>query len=262
MSRFIVVGAGGVGSHLAEPLARMLEWSSEEQHALIIVDGDYYEPKNKERQSFSKIGNKAEVLAADIQPKFEKTIIAPMPRWVVAEVSEEEQDPDDVDEFGNPNAAKIAANALIQEGDIVYAVVDNFSARKIILEAARELDYVDIFTAGNDDDLFGSLYHYRRVDGEDVTQNPIDFKPEYIDPPDRNPGELSCQERAEIDGGTQLIAINFTVAALLLGRTQAAIIEDREDNDALESSELYFDVREGLMQSYDRRVEVKVPENA
>jgi hypothetical protein len=261
MRRFIVIGAGGIGSHLAEPLARMLEWSSEDQHALIIVDGDYYEPKNKQRQSFSQLGNKAEVLAADVQPKFEKTIIAPMPRWVVEEVSSKEIDPEDIDEYGNPNAAKIAASSLIQEGDVVYAVVDNYAARKIVFEAAANVDDVDVFAAGNDEDLFGSVYHYRRVDGQDITRNPVDFKEEYSNPPDRNPGELSCQERAEIEGGTQLIAINFCVAAMLLGRTQATIIEDRDHNESVEQTELYFDLREGLMKPYDRRVETKISEN-
>jgi molybdopterin/thiamine biosynthesis adenylyltransferase len=257
MRRFIVIGAGGVGSHLAEPLIRMLEWSSEEQHAVIFVDGDYYEPKNKKRQTFSKLGNKAEVLAADMQPKFEKTMVAPLPRWVVSEVGEEEVDPDDVDEEGNPNAPKIAASDLIQEGDVIYAVVDNFSARKIIFDAAAKMTSIDVFAAGNDEDLFGSVYHYRIRDGVEVTRNPNDFKPEYVDPADRNPGDLSCQERAEIDGGTQLIAVNFAVAGLLLGRTQATIIEDGDPHECLEQSDIFFDLRVGLMSSYDRRT-VKV----
>ena len=255
--RFIIIGAGGVGSHLSEPLGRMLEWSSDDQSALIIVDGDYYEPKNKERQTFSTMGNKAEVIASDLQPIFERTIIAAVPRWVVESTDDnEEPDPEDIDAEGNPNAAKIAASALIQEGDVVYAVVDNFAARSIILEAARKLDNIDIFSAGNDDDLYGSVYQYRRRNGVDITPNPNDFKPEYIEPSDRNPGDLSCQERAEIEGGTQLIAVNFAVAAVLLGRTQTTIIEDGDPHEVLEQSDIYFDLRQALMTSFDRRDEV------
>jgi len=257
MRRYIIIGAGGVGSHLAEPLLRMLEYSDTEPAAMIIVDGDYYEPKNRARQSFTEIGNKAQVLVNDLSRLAEKTILAPLPMWVVSdEAAAEEEDPDaeeDVDEHGNPNAGKIAASALIQEDDVVYAVVDNFAARNLLLEAARKLDNVDVFCGGNDENMFGSVTHYRRREGSDVTQNPNDYKPEFMEPTDRNPGELSCQERAEIDGGTQLIAANLGVASLLIGRTQAAIIEEGDDNDAIRVGETFFDYNEGLMTSYDRR---------
>ena len=257
--RFLLIGAGGVGSHLGEPLARLLEYSAIENPALIIVDGDHYEAKNKTRQSFSQIGSKAEVLAGDLQPKFEKVLIAPLHSWVVE--SEEEESTvgeEDVDEFGNPNAAKIAASKLLADGDVVYGVVDNFAARTILLKAAAELDNVDVFVAGNDEDMYGSVYHYRRRNGEDITNNPVTFKDEFANPTDRNPGELSCQERAEIDGGTQLIAANFGVAAVLVGRTQATIIEESEGDSELEATEILFDLRMGRMAPFDRRISTVV----
>jgi molybdopterin/thiamine biosynthesis adenylyltransferase len=260
MKRFLIIGAGGVGSHLAEPLARMLEYSDTEPAALIIVDGDYYEPKNKQRQSFTEIGNKAQVLANDLAHVVEKTMLAPLPMWVVSDeaVAEDgEPDPEDVDDQGNPNAGKIAASALVQNNDVVYAVVDNFAARSLLLEAGRGVDNVDIFCGGNDDNMFGSVYHYRRRDGKDITQNPNDFKPEFMDPADRNPGELSCQERAEIDGGTQLIAANLGVAALLIGRTQAAIIEEGDPSEQVKVSDIFFDLNLGMMNPFDRRLGIE-----
>jgi molybdopterin/thiamine biosynthesis adenylyltransferase len=260
-TRFLIIGAGGVGSHLTEPLARMLEYSDIENPAIIIVDGDHYEPKNKERQTFSEIGSKAQVLANDIAKKFESTLLVPLAKWVVATPEEEgDEDPEDVDEFGNPNAGKIAASSLLMSGDIVYAVVDNFACRRILLDAAAELENVDVFLAGNDEDMFGTVYHYRRRDGVDITNNPAVFKDEFANPTDRNPGELSCQERAEIEGGTQLIAANFAVAAMLIGRTQATIIEESEGDTALEASELYFDIRVGRMLPHDRRTSVVIEE--
>jgi len=248
MRRYLVIGAGGIGSHLVEPLGRMLEYSDTEPTAIVIVDGDTYEEKNRSRQSFKDIGNKAEILAAELSELFEETIIVGLNKWVVSDTSEV------VTEDGENASNKITAGDLLNENDVVYAVVDNFMARHIILEAARFFQNIDVFLGGNDEDMFGSVYHYRRVNGQDITQNPNDFKPEFQNPTDRNPGELSCQERAEIDGGTQLIVANFGVAATLLARTQATIIEESDPIEILSVSEIFFDLREGLMNNYDRRV--------
>lgn len=236
--RMIVVGAGGVGGWLCEGLARMLEFRIP-QSALVIVDGDNYEPKNHERQSFQELGNKAQVKARQMAKFFPNTFIVPDSRWVVDEVKGE------VDGL-------VAASDLLAEGDVVYAVVDNFAARKAIFDAAREFDNIDVFTGGNDDQLFGSVYHYQRRDGKDITDHPVEWHSELENPPDRNPGELSCQERAELEGGTQLLATNMTVAGFLLGRTEMVILNGEEDKQ----SEIMFDLGEGLASSFDRTAEV------
>lgn len=246
--RFVLVGAGGVGSWLAEGLVRMLEYKMPGS-ALVIVDGDNYEPKNKERQNFQGSGNKAEVLAAKLAPEYIETFVVPMAKWVVEQ--DDGTDEPEILEDGTPGASKISAKRLLDPGDVVYAVVDNYKARKDLCDAARELDDVDVFLGGNDDSLFGSIYHYRRRNGEDVTEHPSVLHDEYVNPPDRNPGELSCEERAKIDGGTQLIAANFGVATYLLGQTQKTIIED----NPIDSGEIYFDLGVGLAQAFDRTTE-------
>lgn len=247
--RFVLVGAGGVGSWLAPGLARMLEWSAPNS-GLIIVDGDTYEPKNKERQNFKGMGNKAEVLAAELAQEFDRTFIIPIPSWVVESIEETEV-VEEEDENGNPPAGKIAGVDLLSEDDVVYAVVDNFAARKVLFDAAREFDNIDIFTGGNDDAYYASIYHYQRRDGRDVTDHPVERQPEYENPPDRNPGDMSCQERAEIEGGTQLLATNMTVAAFLLGRTKKIILDQEVDKEA----EIYIDLGLGLAQPADRSAE-------
>lgn len=243
--RFIVAGAGGVGSWLSEGLVRMLEYKAPGS-MLVIVDGDNYEEKNKERQNFDGAGNKAEVLAGSIQPRFVETMVIPLPQWIVSEVKE--QDPEDLEEDGSVPAGQIAASDLIADGDVVYAVVDNFKCRRIIVDACAKLDNVDVFLGGNDDKLFCSTYHYRRRDGKDVTQNPVDRMPELANPPDRNPGEMSCAERAQLEGGTQTIAANFGVTTLLLGRTQETILTDGN----MAANDIYLDLGLGMAQSYDR----------
>ena len=236
--RFILVGAGGIGTWLAAGLVRLLEWKFPGS-ALIIVDGDTYEEKNKERQDFTKLGNKAVVKAAELVPQFPNTTIIPLAKWVVD---------DNFAGVVDDDSPKITASQLIREGDVVFAVVDNFAARKIIFDAATKLNNVDVFTGGNDDDLFGSIYHYQKRDGVEITAHPAEYHPEYDNPPDKNPGELSCQDRAQIEGGTQLLATNMAVASFILGRVQKIIVS----NQSPEETEIFFDLGLGKSEPYNR----------
>lgn len=238
--RFIIVGAGGIGTWLAEGIARLLEWKYPGS-ALIIVDGDNYEEKNKERQHFTKMGNKASVKALELTQQFSKTTFIPVSKWIVG---------DKFQGITGDDSPKIKASDLLMDGDIVLAVVDNFAARKILFDAASDINNIDVFTGGNDDALFGSTYHYQRRDGVDITEHPVTYHPEYENPPDKNPGELSCQERAEIDGGTQLLATNMAVASIILGLINHTIVEKKQP----QASEIYFDLGLGMAQPYDRRV--------
>lgn len=236
--RFIVVGAGGIGTWLCAGLVRLLEWKYPGS-GLIIVDGDTYEEKNKERQDFNKIGNKAVVKAQELTPQFPNTTIIPVPKWVVG---------DDFAGVADEDSPKIKASELIREGDVVFAVVDNFAARSILFNAARQLDNIDVFTGGNDDELFGSIYHYQKRDGVEITCHPEEFHPEYINPPDKNPGELSCQERSEIEGGTQLLATNMAVASFILGRVHKTIVNMQNPDE----TEVFFDLGLGKSEPYNR----------
>ena len=236
--RFVLVGAGGIGNWLASGVVRLLEWKYPGS-GLIIVDGDNYEEKNKERQEFTKLGNKAVVKASELTPQFPNTTIIPVQKWVVG---------DDFSGVADEESPKIKATDLVKENDIVLAVVDNFAARRILFDAARQLNNVDVFTGGNDDELFGSIYHYQKRDGVEITCHPEEFHPEYVNPPDKNPGELSCQERSQIEGGTQLLATNMAVAAFILGRIQKTIVS----NQSPDETEIYFDLGLGKSEPYNR----------
>lgn len=254
--RFVIVGVGGIGSWLAPGICRLAEYRLPGS-AVVLVDGDTFEPKNLERQNAVELeGNKAEVVANQLMSQFGQTFIIPLNAWVVSDDSDVEVEEGDA----AAGTSKVRASDLLEDGDIVYAVVDNFKARADLVEAASKMDNVDVFLGGNDENLFGDVYHYRRREGQDITRNPKERSLDLQNPPDRNPGELSCQERAEIEGGTQLIATNLTVAALLLGRTQYTIIDGNEVNAA----QIYFDLAPGKALPYDHRIstsstEEKIP---
>jgi len=250
--RMILIGCGGTGTWLAHGLAKSLQFQAPGS-ALLLIDGDSFEPKNAERQQFSHTGNKAYVLAEDIQYQNQAIFVIPRAAWIVSADVEDQVDDDEADD-GAVVVARITAESLLEENDIVYACVDNYAARKLIFDAAKNLSNIDVFTGGNDEHLFGTVYHYRRRDGQDITFPPDYFHDEFINPGDKNPGELSCQERAELDGGTQLLAVNMAVASHLLAKTAHTIFgTEKENKAALEKAEIYFDLELGLSQPYDRR---------
>lgn len=250
--RYIIIGAGGVGIPLTEMVVRQLNFE-EPGSGLIIVDGDSYEEKNKTRQKFSKMGNKAVVLAEDLAPQFLETTVIGLPKWIIADEDEANAyDPSQEESAdGSEVAGKIAATQLLSEGDVVFAVVDNFAARKIIFEAAAKIDNIDVFTGGNDEGYFGSFIHYQRRDGQDITPNPASHErfEEFSNPADRNPGELSCQERAEIEGGTQIMATNTLVASVLAMRSHAVIFGGGDPNPSL----IYLQLDQGMAAGEDLR---------
>ncbi len=241
--RFVVVGAGGVGGWLLTGLAHFLEYR-EPGSALIIVDGDVFEAKNLERQDFGNYGNKAEVRAEELQSRFPRTMIIPLAAWVVNDdhFADSDVDTSSIETDIDSDIGRVGAIQLLEEGDVVFPVVDNFATRRLIFDAARSFQNIDIISAGNDEGLFASGYVYRRRDGKDVTDHPIIMhEAEYLIPHDRNPGELSCAERAEVDGGHQLLVANLAAATIALSMTHRYIFENE---DPCPQSEMYLDLGE------------------
>src|ERR1700744_2720658 len=67
--RIKVIGLGGIGSYLVEPLCRYLS-HQKDYVELTLVDGDAYEDRNRQRQQFSDKGNKAIITMESLRPKF------------------------------------------------------------------------------------------------------------------------------------------------------------------------------------------------
>jgi len=273
--RIVIVGVGGIGIRIAKDVGRILEHQAPFS-CVVLVDGDHYEPKNKNRQEFKNLGNKAEVLAQEINEEFPDTFILPQAKWVVSDdasiAPDKEEEPDkDLPKANDTEEAKegevekvvtktnkIRAKDLLEEGDIVFAVVDNFAARAAIFNAARNFNNIDVLSGGNDDELFGSVYHYRRRNGEDVIEHPAERHDDLVNPPDKNPGELSCQERAKIEGGEQTIAANAGVAALLTAKMH--LILHNKDIEIEETSEIFIEMGKGLAAAHNRSTKTEILE--
>ena len=207
--RLVVCGLGGIGSWAADAGGRILNVNAPGSQ-LLLVDGDSFEPKNVSRQNFTTYGNKAKSVAKDLIEKLPNVIILAKPAWIVdkAEVDKEVEE--------DESAGYISAEQLLKEGDVVFMCFDNHAARKLVLDAAENIDNITIINGGNEDDGFGCTYTYVRRNGIDVTDHPRNHYEEFINPPDKNPGEMSCAERAELEGGSQVIATNLCVASTMV----------------------------------------------
>jgi molybdopterin/thiamine biosynthesis adenylyltransferase len=193
MKKIKIIGAGGIGSILLPTLARFLDFSDEETVVITIIDGDSYEGKNRARQLFTRLGNKAEVTVEKLAADFPGLTFKAQPEYLTDK----------------------SALYLLSDGDIIFSCVDNHKTRKLISDfCVEELDNVVIFSGGNDY-TDGNIQVFIRENGKNVTL-PLanEYHPEIINPADRRPDEIGCGEL--IESAPQLIFANNAIATLML----------------------------------------------
>ena len=190
-----VVGSGGIGGCLLEPMCRYLSYV-DDYCEVTVVDGDEYEERNRERQRFSALGNKAEETVQLLKSLFPKIHFRAKGEYVT----------DD--------------NVImtIREGDVVFLCVDNHATRKLVSDRVGELDDALLISGGNDY-TDGDVIVYHRKDGQDCTP-PLTALTEIANCTDKNPGEFSEEERQgcqqEARANPQLLFMNLDVASSML----------------------------------------------
>jgi len=197
-----LVGCGGVGSWLAEAVARYLA-SLPQPPNLVIVDGDAYSRENAARQRIGPqdIGvNKAIAIARRLSSILPELSIKPVDRFL-----------------GERNAAEI-----IGEESLTIAAPDNHATRLAISRRCQRLRNGAAVFAGNEM-VDGAVQVYVRRNGRELQPPPERYHPEIAMPRDRSPAEMSCEEIAARPGGGQVIFANFTVAAIALNVVYALL---------------------------------------
>jgi len=207
-----VIGLGGIGSILCERLARYLAYSAESGVNLLLVDGDEYESKNFIRQDFTRMGNKAEVKAADLKMQFPQINVSSFPAYV--------------------NTTNLAE--VIKEGSIVFLCVDNHKTRMIVSNYSNNLKDVTLISGGNDL-IDGNVQIYIRKDSKDVTPDLCAYHPEIANPDDKLPEEMSCEELSVSE--PQLYFTNLGVATFMCWAFYNVVVKGEH-----EKSEVYFDI--------------------
>jgi molybdopterin/thiamine biosynthesis adenylyltransferase len=222
-----IIGAGGIGTALVSPLCRYLNFSkkTEENLILTIIDGDVYEDKNRERQLFHRIGNKADVTVEKLKEEFKEITLKSRGEYITPKSIE----------------------YLVENGDIILLCVDNHKTRNIVSTYCQDLDNVTLISGGNDY-TDGNIQVHIRKDGINKTL-PIanQYHLEILVPEDKSPGEIGCDQL--IKSEPQLIITNFMIAALMLNAFYCYL------EDKLNYDEVYADILTNNCRQVIRRQE-------
>lgn len=215
MKSYLMVGAGGTGTHLLPPLLAYLTTfhkgeDQDQDWRLGIMDGDSVEVHNLERQLFSPAAVTMNKAKASLLPYPHMKNVVPIE-----------------DYLGNGNIGDI-----IHDGDTILICVDNFPVRGLIESYCNTLRNVVVINGGNERDT-GSCQIWVRKDGVNVTPN-MSFTHMEIHAPGIDRAELSCAEIATIPGGEQLIMANMASAQHMLNALDAV------NNDNVTWTELEF----------------------
>lgn len=184
-----IIGLGGIGSILSENLCRYLNYSKNNLSEVCLIDGDYYEDKNFERQIFTNLGNKSQIKCDELKEKFNRIDFSSFPHYI--------------------NTRNVD---IIKDNDIIFICVDNHKTRNIINERALQLDNITIISGGNEY-TDGNVQIFIKENGFNKTPSLTDYHPEIKNSNDRSPEDMSCEELSKTE--PQLFFTNLMAATLM-----------------------------------------------
>jgi molybdopterin/thiamine biosynthesis adenylyltransferase len=199
--RVVVVGLGGIGSIVAGHLVLFLASLAGVRARVVLIDGDAFEARNRERTWFPRPGNKAVVLCEHLSERFGRAglSIRAVDRFVTEE-----------------NAA-----AMLLERDVILGCVDNHRARKMLNDRAASLRDVLLISGGNDgieDGLrgtYGNVQVYERRRGKDRNPSLTHLHPE-IERAEEGEAEPAASCGAIAASAPQLLFTNLAAASAML----------------------------------------------
>jgi len=184
----VIIGIGGIGTHLLYPLLQYLRGEDFYEN-IILVDGDKFESKNKDRQIVPIIGvNKADATARYYRELgFE---LNSYPEYLT----------------------KDNIKRIIHEGDVVLVCVDNNATRKMLDISLHGYDELTVISGGNE--LHdGNVQVVQVKEGMHTTPTMIENHPEIGKPTDKNPNDMSCQELQHSQ--PQISVVNAGIADIM-----------------------------------------------
>lgn len=226
--RVYVIGVGGTGSWLFQPLARFLRLQMREKYTqFFAIDGDSFESKNMERQLMSPndIGKNKAVAAID--NCFAQGIFTENDSELVFAIED--------------YVTKESFIELLRgsEFPLIIATVDNYASRRAIIDAMVETcgDYFYISPGNSDvqaDAPRGQTCWFGSIDGQNYGLNPVEYDVDLQNPQDVIPIKGTCMNLAE--SHPQIISANFAGASRVLDVIQA-LIRDRLNPN---TSQVYY----------------------
>lgn len=209
-----VIGCGGIGTKLIPLLAQYFNFHKDYKE-LVLIDGDLFEEKNKDRQSFSTFGNKAEILKKDLENLYKNVFFRSKNSYIT-----------------------LRTLFMIEENDIVFMCVDNHPTRKLVSDRCCQLSNVLLISGGNDY-TDGNVQVHLRENNIDKTL-PINniYHPEIENDTSNHPADLKSCER-EMVHSPQLLFMNNAIASAMLSAFYAW------EQKKLNYDEIYVDLITG-----------------
>lgn len=198
MNEFVIIGAGGIGYHLAEPLVRFVNFKFGANARITIIDGDRVEEKNLERQhdlaALNK--NKAEILVETLRKRFKLNChLSAVAKYYTQKTKDDEQ------------------FSCLKDSSTVFVCVDNDMTRVFIEMQLEKLPNATMVVGGNDF-ATGQAQLFIREKGQNLTPKISQIAPEILQLKDEFPDEVGCD--VAVVSQPQLIFVNSSVANAML----------------------------------------------
>lgn len=198
------IGLGGIGSGYLRPVAQIMKYQLKTAPLLELVDGGHFERKNLERQDMGPDDEnlwKVDVHARKLRASTDVGI-STIPKYIASDPKESDS---------------VRADLVVKDRSIVLVSVDNDPARLLVSKIARTRTDIAVIYGGNDLHN-GYAYLYLVLDGMEVTKPIEEARPQIQtpDPADKNPGDLTCEERQKLPGGEQIVSTNHMAASWML----------------------------------------------
>jgi len=228
-----IIGLGGIGSCLCEPICRYINYlENRRDYDIILIDGDSYDDGNLARQYFEwdEIGeNKAEVQAKKMKNKFEELDIKTEAIYI--------------------NSQNIK-NTIV-DNSIILSGVDNHKTRKIIQDHCNKLSNC-LYISGGNFYIDGDVIIFAKKDGVQLSPTIYQDHKDIANPTDRTPDEIGCDELVE--SVPQLLFTNGTVSICMQWAFYNYYKLFQENNISIYKNKISFDICEMSVISRNRPI--------
>jgi len=235
--RTVLIGVGGIGSALVDNLAKVIAFQDVLPKDLVLVDPQTFEGRNRTRQRMNpdEEGSfKVEVAAKRIRAAHPELRVSSLAKYVSKNPRESDA---------------IRGEEVFKERSIILSAIDHQGGRGYFSELCRKRRDILMLNGGNRVHD-GHVYAYLIQDGAEHTKRLEEIYPNIANPPpeERNPGDLSCEERHVLPGGEQLLATNNMVASWMLAAYSGIIENVPKGKEAVserfrKKTEVIFDIQ-------------------
>jgi len=223
--RIVIIGVGGIGGWLSDMVSRYIAHhpALSSNCPIILVDGDYVEDHNLERQTFADDGvgsNKAIIKSKEISNLYKSKIKCISVGEYITE----------------KNINKIFGN-----NTIVMMGVDNFATRSLVSKYCHKLSDI-LLISGANEYTDGGVMIYFKENGIEKHPKFEKYYKEFVEIKDKNPADIGCEELINMGHEPQLIFANATAAVCMcwvLYDYLLYILSGEEPNTA---HEIQFDI--------------------